>query len=517
MTMHLRSILVGTVNWVLGDLAPTILEIGLRPVSKAIVNRAPKGVLLLRRPSVSSRLDLRAGHVADERKFVRLNNLERPVQVDYVVHEHLADKAGRHFDLRLSYKGKAVSWAIPMDGKRLRMDHLPRPGQKVLALRQPDHVLEYMNFEGVIPEGYGKGDVKIWDRGIADILKIEGGNVHIRMYGPKSKGDYTIVNTGGRKSLLVAKKPLPADGWLKPPYVRKNHKLLGALQNDQNMVAEAKVDGAALELRIGEAGNRLFSHRVSRRTGRLVEHTDRLPHLRDLKAPKLAGTDLRVEAWHPKGVNFLSGTLNSTVENARSLQNEHGPVRAAVFDVVRYKGKDVRSLPYQQRQKIYQEVSRVLGSPSSLHSVQVAGDTSWPKFYDKTVARRDIPTDGVIVKDSRLGHAEKPWIKVKPHDEVDCKITSVSEGLGKHSGRLGALTVETPEGKHVQVGTGFTDGERGWLWSHREGLPGEVIRARFHVRQGETTASGPRFAGFHPDKASPEVLKMYADLMDDRA
>jgi bifunctional non-homologous end joining protein LigD len=513
--MQLRSIILGTVDWLGAEVAPMILGIVLGPVSSRIVSRAPKGHLVLRKPGSKDRLDLRQGHVTDEKGFLSLKNSDRPQEVEYVIHEHLAERAGRHLDIRIKYGNKAVSWAVPMKGKRLGIDSMPTPGEKWLAVRQPDHQTAYMSFEGEIPSGLGKGTVKIWDKGIADVLKVENGNVHIRFYGPKAKGDYVIVDTKrNHQGLLVAKKSEIQEGWAKPPYVKKPEELLRELQKDPYRTAEVKVDGAALEMRIEETGNRLFSHRVSRRSGQLVEHSDRLPHLRDAKAPELAGTSLRVEAWHPDGVNFLSGTLNSSVENARTLQKDHGPIQIAVFDVVKYRGQDVSNLPYAQRREIYQGVSNALGRTRVLGPAQAAEAIPWPKFYKQSVHRKDMPTDGVVVKDTTKAYAERPWIKVKPHDTVDCTVTGVSEGLGKHTGRLGALTVQTPEGKQVQVGTGFSDRERGWLWAHRQYLPGETVRANFHIRSGGTTATGPRFEGLHPDKSSPEVLRMYSDLME---
>lgn len=458
----------------------------------------------------------RAVHVTDEDEMIPLSeDLRVQRDIEYVIQEHHADRAGRHYDLRLVFRdqrGKptSVSWAIPMKGKRADVSGLPKPGDRWAAIRQPDHEVEYNEFEGTIPSGIGKGTVRIYSSGTADVYKIEDGHVHFRIHSGPAKGSYVLVSTDGVQGLLVSKKPEAVDVWTKHAYTKKPHEVLEALEDQACCVAERKVDGAAVELRVADNRVRTFSHRVSKRTGSLVEHTDRLAHLDDTVTEGLGGTRLRAEAWHPRGVNFLSGTLNSDVDRARQLQKTAGPIRLDVFDITHHKGEDVRHLPYAQRRELYEEVVRELKSPH-IQAVR-AQHSNFPGFYESQVNLKGAPTDGIVVKQEALGYDEKPWVKVKPSDTVDCTVVGLSEGLGKHSGRLGALTVQTPEGKLVQVGTGFTDWERQWIWDHRQDVDQEVARVSFHVRGGEASRTGPRFESWHPDK-SEAALKMYAEVM----
>lgn len=126
----------------------------------------------------------------------------------FVVQKH--DARRLHYDFRLEVNGVLKSWAIP---KGPSMD----PSQKRLAVPTEDHPIDYIDFEGIIPEGnYGAGTVIVWDTGTYQNLKenismehaIEEGHVDIQLDGEKLKGGYALIQTGkgNRKFWLLFKK-----------------------------------------------------------------------------------------------------------------------------------------------------------------------------------------------------------------------------------------------------------------------------------------------------------------------
>jgi bifunctional non-homologous end joining protein LigD len=123
---------------------------------------------------------------------------KKPKSPAFCVQKHLATRL--HYDFRLEHKGALLSWAVPK-GPSLN------PKDKRLAMRVEDHPLDYRDFEGVIPSGYGAGIVMIWDRGTwhpepgsEDIdAALRKGELKFRLEGTKLKGSWVLVRTGGGK------------------------------------------------------------------------------------------------------------------------------------------------------------------------------------------------------------------------------------------------------------------------------------------------------------------------------
>jgi bifunctional non-homologous end joining protein LigD len=112
----------------------------------------------------------------------------------FCVQKHLATQL--HYDLRLEHDGVLLSWAVP---KGPSLD----PTVKRLAMEVEDHPLEYGDFEGVIPEGYGAGVVMLWDCGTwtpesDDVDEaLRKGDLKMTLDGYKLKGSWVLVRTRG--------------------------------------------------------------------------------------------------------------------------------------------------------------------------------------------------------------------------------------------------------------------------------------------------------------------------------
>jgi bifunctional non-homologous end joining protein LigD len=130
----------------------------------------------------------------------------------FCVQKHLATQL--HYDFRLEHNGVLLSWAVP---KGPSLD----PTVKRLAMQTEDHPIEYGDFEGVIPEGYGAGVVMLWDYGTwtpesDDIdAALAKGDLKMTLDGFKLKGSWVLVRTRGwSQSRGQSKGPDEGRSWL---------------------------------------------------------------------------------------------------------------------------------------------------------------------------------------------------------------------------------------------------------------------------------------------------------------
>lgn len=158
----------------------------------------------------------------------------------FVIQRH--DASRLHFDFRLEVDGVLKSWAVP---KGPSTD----PRDKRLAVPTEDHPLDYIDFEGFIPQDhYGGGTVIVWDTGtyqniteddgeIVDMATaLDAGHVKVWLDGHKLTGGYALTRTrlggDGDQWLLVKVDDAEADRRRNPAETQLESVLSGRTNED---------------------------------------------------------------------------------------------------------------------------------------------------------------------------------------------------------------------------------------------------------------------------------------------
>ena len=111
------------------------------------------------------------------------------------------DATRLHLDLRLERDGVLASWAIPRG--------MPwSPKQNHLAVHTEDHPIEYLTFEGDIPDGeYGAGSMFVWDTGTYEAEEWTDRKAVIVLHGQRAKGRHALFQTRGRDWMIHRMDP----------------------------------------------------------------------------------------------------------------------------------------------------------------------------------------------------------------------------------------------------------------------------------------------------------------------
>ena len=488
----------------------------------------------------------------------------------FVVHKHSARRL--HYDLRLEIDGVLASWAVPKGPS-------VRHGERRLAVHVEDHPIEYADFEGVIPEGsYGAGPSIVWDRGWFRTLgdrpakeQVARGKLEFELFGFKLRGRWVLARMSGkeREWLLLKKADAFADGdepvetlpesvlsGLTVEELREGPRRLDALRarlaaskaprgepaprpglfmlaslvdrpfSDPAWLFEIKYDGVrVLASRVGERVE------LRGRSGMIV--TARYPEvvraLRTLPLDRflLDGEIVALDAAGRSSFQRLQTRMNLTRPTDVERASLEVPVSAACFDALALDGRDLRSLPLEERKACLRLLLPARGVVHFGDHVLEQGR----EFFDAACGAR---LEGVVAKkrDSPyVGKRSRDWLKVKCQLRQEFVIGGYTAPRGSRA-HFGALHLGLYEGGRLvyvsKVGTGFDESTLALVARRLEPLaratsPFDVgtPSGRGHhwvepklvceVRFTEWTADGgirhPTFLGLRDDKRPEDCVR----------
>ena len=441
----------------------------------------------------------------------------------FVVQEHHATRL--HWDLRLEHDGVLASWAVP--------NGIPEdPDENRKAVHTEDHPLEYLTFEGDIPEGnYGAGKMTIWDRGTYELHKWEPRKVVLTFNGERLQGRYALFQAGkGEKDWLIHRMDPPVDAAREamPEHVVPMLARLGDLPaKDSGWAYEIKWDGVRA-IAYSEPG------RLRLESRNLNDITAQYPEVRPLNRALSSHTavlDGEIVAFDRGGrpsFERLQQRMHLTGDAQIRRRAQDHPVVYVIFDLIYLDGHSLMDLPYAERRERLEALS--LDGPAwQTPSHNVGGGK---KLLDAT-AKRGL--EGIVAK--RLDCPYEPgkrashWIKVKTKQRQELVIGGWLPGEGRRSGEIGALLLGYYEDGEFRfagkVGTGFGEkelkmlaGELAPLESEASPFAGKQPQkgARFadpqlvaEIEFTEWTKEGmlrhPSYKGLRDDKPAEQVVR----------
>jgi ATP-dependent DNA ligase len=325
---------------------------------------------------------------------------------------------------------------------------------------------------------------------------------------------------------------------MKPSKIDKRNpaqvKQLKDCMHSPDYMWEEKLDGIS----ILAIGGRLFSNKVSKKTGWPGEKTLHMPQVSQPLMKVSPYLVLDGEAYVPGyKSNDVTSITNSDIPVALSKQAERGNLQYHVYDILRdTDGTWINNWPFEKRRKKLEELFATLITGNEFSHIvlnpihETAED---PEAALDEILSRGL--EGIVLKHKQGTYqpGRRPmWVqvKMKASMEDDVVITGFEPATRKYTGKnlatwpywendepvtsnyalglIGSIRVGkyNTEGKLVDIGkvTGINETLRKDFTEHPDKYIGEVIK----IKAMETTEDGKyrhaNFLEFHPDKNPTE-------------
>lgn len=434
----------------------------------------------------------------------------------FVVQYHKA--RADHYDFRLEYNGVLLSWAVPKGLSK-------NPKIKRLAVKVEDHPTDYIDFEGIIPEGnYGAGTVEIFDSGnytpIIEMNKgLKKGHLKVLLNGEKLKGIWSLIKTDEKNWLAVkysdefaTKKDNPS----KLPF-KKCSPMLATLTKKiptgKDWIFEIKYDGYRI---LAYSENK----KVTLKTRNQTDYTQKFKQIAD------ALKEIDAENF------IIDGEVVEFDENGRSdfglLQQsiKKGKIDLyfVVFDLLALNGNDLRELKLVERKEKLQRLTYKSGNRLIFsHHVD--------KGKDCFEFAKENNLEGIIGKKASskyVGARSGDWLKIKNSQRQEFVICGFT--VSEKNELLSALILGYYDGDELiyagKVGTGFNEKDKkilhdAFMKIKRKTSPFKdykeksvifvkpilVAEIKFTEWTKDNLLRQPSFLGLREDKKAKEVVR----------
>lgn len=99
-----------------------------------------------------------------------------------------------------------------------------------------------------------------------------------------------------------------------------------------------------------------------------------------------------------------------------------------------------------------------------------------------------------------VGKKSNKLLKLKTFQSMECLILDVYEGQGKNAGRMGGLNLKQENGHLCDLGSGFSDEDRDYIWNNKDEFIGRVVECSYQELTPHGVMQFPTFIRFRNDK-----------------
>ena len=422
---------------------------------------------------------------------------------EFSIQKHDAVRAGTHYDIRLGdpASGIAYSWAVR---------YIPEPGQKRLAIKQPDHTIDYMGFSGEIKSEYGKGKVSLVEKKTIRVLSADNNKVHFLVPEGNTYREYVIVRTGGNKWLMMNNTPkadIPGIGG-KPKYKETYRTNLDPYKDDE--VWQPKVDGAHVMI-VAEPNKplRVISYRKPKNKDIAIDHTYRvfdkpvkltkgqLKSDRVIMRGELFAIDKKTGKTAP--VTDTSGLLLSSIVKEKDKREQKNlDYRVMVFDIERDGDRELNN--YEQvMNRVKEIINKVRTNKIMFPPVAKTPTQKFNLLKSIKNGENKLTSEGIVI----WRKYPKAPVKHKLKRDWDVYIVKIFPGEGKYKGKgAGGFWYSLKKGGPIvgKVGNGFTDEQRIDMWRNPDKWVGKIAVVEAQDQYPSGALRMPVFKTLHLDK-----------------
>lgn len=371
-----------------------------------------------------------------------------------------------------------------------------------MAVEQPTHTAEYMGFSGEIAEGYGAGKVKSQLLEKVEVLDAKPDKITFNIYKGAAIQRYALIRTNGKQWVFYNYTTTDANTTIpdsKPKYKEVSFNQVST--TDDSQVLAPKIDGAhnTFILRPNKRID-VYSYRKSKKSNNRIDHSYRTDLYKNISPKELGNTVVRGELFIPKTESYVTGgVLNANVFKSRDKQKTVGKLDNVIFDVVKFKGKDVEHKPYREKLEMLKEINKHV---PALKLPQLAETSAAKKKLYKQIDTdtHTQTSEGVVV----YNLDDSVPTKAKKVKDYDVEITGVfpASAGSKYDGKAMGGFVGKFEGKgsEIRIGGGLSDELRTEMYNNPKKFIGRYARVKAQSQLASGKLRMPSFLDWRYEK-----------------